>query len=139
VLEKKWRIVKEQDIKKTYFSRFKSSTLYSQIYLRKTNIQNFQLLVVVSKKVFKKANKRNRVRRKIEAVFEDLKHKNRLPSGTSCIVQVKNKEVLLQDKNQIEQDILPKISDLFKKTLLPISTNKYKSQKNNSPKPNLPK
>ncbi len=116
MLPKKWRLVKDQEIKKTYFTKFQAKSKFSQIYFRKTTNLNFQLLVVVSKKIYKKANKRNRIRRKIESIFEDLKFQNRLPPRSACIVQVKNKEILFQSQEEIKEDVIPEISKLYSKS-----------------------
>ena len=116
MLPKKWRLVKDQDIKKTYFTKFQAKSKFSQIYYRKTNNLNFQLLVVVSKKIYKKANKRNRIRRKIESIFESLKFENRLPPRSACIIQVKNKDILFHNQEEIKQDIIPEVSGLYTKS-----------------------
>jgi ribonuclease P protein component len=121
VLPKQWRLIKDQEIKQTYFTKFRAKSDFTQLYLRKTVHPNFQLLVVVSKKIYKKANKRNRIRRKIESVFENLKFQNRLPPHSACIVQVKDKQILFQSPEQIKQDILPDISKLYHKSI----TNKH--------------
>ncbi len=122
MLPKLWRLIKEKDIKDTYYSKLRSNSKYSQIYLKKSKLTNFELLVVVSKKIYKKANKRNRIKRKIYAIFEELKTQDRLPSSVACIIQVKNKNILFQQKEEIKTDILPNVSILYKKLITKVHT-----------------
>ncbi|MEM1311929.1 MAG: ribonuclease P protein component [Patescibacteria group bacterium] len=115
MLQKGWRLVKDKEIKKAYSTRLRARTDFTNLYLSKTLKPNFQLLVVVSKKIYKKANKRNRIKRKIESVFEKLKFEGRLPAGIACIVQVRDKQILLQSPIQINKSIMPSISKLYNK------------------------
>jgi ribonuclease P protein component len=97
--------------------------------LNRSNQPEFQLLIVVSKKIFKKANKRNRLRRKISAVFEDLLAKNRLPPYTTCVVQVIKKDLLLAKPDEIQTEIIPEISKLY----LQMTQAKQKNPTKNQP------
>jgi ribonuclease P protein component len=73
----------------------------------------FKLLVVVGKKLYKKANKRNRIRRKVVALFETLYSESRLPPYINCIIMVQHKDILYQTKKDLEMEILPKIKQLY--------------------------
>lgn len=115
MLPKNWRIVKDKEIKQVYFSKYKIKTQYALINLKHTTTPNFQLLVVVSKKIYKKANKRNRIKRKIHAIFSDLKNNSRLPTNLACIIQIKNKDIIFQVEDNIRKDILPAISSTYQK------------------------
>lgn len=115
MLPKSWRLVHQVEIKQAYFTKFRSTTKHTQIYLKATEINNFQVLVIISKKIFKKANLRNRLRRRIIAIFEKLKTESRLPTNISCIIQVKNKNLLYQTSENIKIEILNSVSDLFQK------------------------
>lgn len=117
MLPKSSRLVKDYEIKKAYFSKFRTKTELFQFYIRKTEKPEFQLLVVISKKVLKKANRRNRLRRKIQAIFEVLKSSNRLPLGIGCIIQVKSELGLKLKSEDLKQAILPKVTELYQKTL----------------------
>lgn len=117
MLPKKSRLVKDYEIKKAYFSKYRIKTDLFQIYIRKTENPDFQLLVVISKKVLKKATKRNRLRRKIQAIFEFLKFSKRLPTKISCIIQVKSEASLKLKPEDLKQAILPEITTLYQKTL----------------------
>lgn len=114
MLAKKNRLVREKEIKKVFKTRFRDQTKFSQILLAH-NDSDFKLLIVVSKKIFKKAYKRFRIRRKISAIFEELKFKNQLPFGVTCVVRVTNKDILYMKKDEIFEDIIPKVIDLYKK------------------------
>ncbi len=113
MLPKDYRLRTDEDIKQAYKTSTKINTKHSLIYLRKTKTSFFQLLIIVSKKIFKKANKRNRIKRKIIAIFEKLKFSNRLPPYLSCIIQVKNKNIILQTQIDIENELIPKIKDEY--------------------------
>jgi ribonuclease P protein component len=115
VLPKQYRLSSDSEIKKAYKTRFQAKTNFAKLYLSKTERQEFKLLVIISKKIYKKANKRNRCKRKIYAIFESLHYTHRLPPATSCIIQITNKEILNSTLEQIREDILPQISQLYKK------------------------
>lgn len=112
VLAKKHRIKKEAEIKKAFFSKFQKTTNFARIILRRSP-ENFKLIVTVSKKVFKPAVKRNRVRRKILAIFEEQKAKNQLPNNTIIAIQVTNKSALYTRKTDLQNTILPIVSELY--------------------------
>ena len=115
MLPKKNRLVKEKEIKMAFRTRFRKSSRYVNLLMSKNETEEFQLLVVVSKKIFKKANKRFRIKRRLAGIFNELKFDGKLPSGISCIVQVKNKEILFQDESVLKDDILPPFFELVEK------------------------
>lgn len=115
MLPKQNRLSKDLEIKKAYRTRFCSQSKYFKIYLKKTENPNFQLLVVVSKKIFKKANKRNRVKRKIYAIFDRMLAGHHLPGNTSCIVQVIDQQAIQQRQDQLKTELTNILSSLYLK------------------------
>jgi ribonuclease P protein component len=116
-LAKQCRIVHDKDIKQTYLTRYKSRNSLFQTYLRVSDEQQFKLLVVVSKKVHKKANLRNRVRRRISAIFEKLNNSNRLPKNVSAIIQIKSPLLLLLSHDLLHEQVTSEVSKLYIQTL----------------------
>jgi ribonuclease P protein component len=115
VLPKKSRLVRHKEIQKTYHTKFKKNTNFSRIFLRKTD-SPFKLLIVVSSKINKKANKRNRIKRKINAIFEKMNRERKLPSNVNCIIQVTSKEILFLNQEKIKKDIIENLQDLYFKS-----------------------
>jgi ribonuclease P protein component len=96
MLKKENRLVKKVEIdgilkakKKVYFKNI-------QIKLAKNNVSKFRSLVVVSKKISKRAVKRNRIRRIFNSFFVKLQGDGRLPSGIDVMILIKNKDILVE-------------------------------------------
>jgi ribonuclease P protein component len=69
-------------------------------------------LVVISKKIFKKANKRNKLRRRIKAVL--IKHQDIVFKTNNIVcIQVFSKELLLIEYSELEKKLL----DIFYKII----------------------
>lgn len=74
MLAKNNRIVKDKDIKTVLrFNKRFSNVEGLNIMVNFAQLQDFKLLVTISKKIHKKANKRNLLRRRIHAIFEQIK------------------------------------------------------------------
>ena len=106
MLPKSYRIVKQKDVDEAFKTKIRYNTKFLFISFKKTQISNFQVLIIVSKKIHKKANRRNKIRHRLSAILEDLKYKERLPSNIACIVQVKNKEILTVGFDVIKEDFI---------------------------------
>lgn len=119
MLAKVHRLSQDRDIQQAFRTKHRAQTDSTRIWLSRNDKSEFQLLIIVSKKVFKKANKRNRLRRKISAIFEDLLAKNRLPPYTTCIVQVIKKDLIFKKPEEIQSEIVPTISKLYLKSTQP--------------------
>lgn len=74
---------------------------------------NFRLLAVISKKISKKAHRRNKVKRQVHAVFEQLKSTQNLPAHISLVVQATNKKVLEADFQEVKRDLLDGVAKLY--------------------------
>lgn len=115
MLPKKNRIKLEKEIKSTYRAKFRDKKQLFQTYLTESDDSNFKLLVVISKKVLRRANKRNRLRRKVQSIFSKLDYQKRLPNNLNCIIQVKDAKLLELNLTEIENQILPAVRYLFQK------------------------
>ncbi len=124
MLAKTNRLSKDKQIQQAFRTKHRAQTQNARILLSQNQETKFQLLIVISKKVFKKANKRNRLRRKISAIFEDLLAKNRLPPYITCIVQVLKKDLLTKNHNEIYEELIPQISKLHSKIITETQTKK---------------
>jgi len=129
VLPKKNRLVKEIDIQKAFRTKFQLYDEYFGYRLSSNPFNRFRLLVVVGKKIYKKANKRNLVRRRIHSIFEDLYAKNQLPPSTNLIIHVKSKQVIDLDYIQLKNNILSKTNKLYQKSLQRSTPRRHKMPK----------
>jgi ribonuclease P protein component len=117
VLPKSFRLKEQEEIKTVLRSKTSTKTSHLLIKLLKSDLPNFRITIIISKKIFKRANKRNRIRRKVIALFQELKYNDRLPPFTSCIIQVQNKNVISQTVAQLQTEIIPEMSTLYSKLL----------------------
>lgn len=74
----------------------------------------FRVLCIVSKKIHKKANQRNKIRRRFIAIFQDLDFQNRLPPNLDLTIIIRTKEILTA-KFEDYQKIVPKVAQFYKK------------------------
>lgn len=111
MLAKENRIVKDRDVKKVLKGGVRKEGKFAKFVCFETT--KFGLLIIVPKKVYKKANKRNRVRRRISGIFESLKFQGKLPNNFLCVVNVKNKDIINQKKEVLEADVLSNLAELY--------------------------
>ncbi len=113
MLPKSNRLSKEKEILQAFRTKFRTNTQNTKILLSFEPNTKFKLLVIISKKVFKKANKRARLKRKIFAIFAKLYQQNRIPPNFICVIQVTNKNLLYKKLNDIYDELIPAMSRLF--------------------------
>jgi len=92
------RIAKNLEIKKAIRTNFYIKNEYFIISARKNNLNISRLLIIVSKKVYKKANLRNKIKRRLFHVFSDFvktSYKNSLRGNFDFVIRVTSKEILL--------------------------------------------
>ncbi len=107
------RIRLEKEIKSAYRTKYRDSNKLFQTCLSPSTNTEFKLLVVISKKVLRRSNRRNRLRRKIHAIFSNLQFQDRLPNSLNCVIQVKDPKFLKLDLTEMENQILPTVRKLF--------------------------
>jgi ribonuclease P protein component len=117
VLPSEYRIKNQDEIRAVFRSKFSTKTQNTLIKIQKSDKLNFNIVVVVSKKIFKKANKRNRIRRKINAIFETLKTRDRLPPSLNLVIQVLNKNIIHLKQPDLESELIPNIGAIYKKMI----------------------
>jgi ribonuclease P protein component len=117
VLPKNFRLKEQDEIKTVLRSKTSAKTQHLLIKLLKSDLPNFRITIIISKKIFKRANKRNRIRRKVIALFQELKYNDRLPPFTSCIIQIQNKNVITKSITELKSEIIPEMSTLYTKML----------------------
>jgi len=105
MLPKNYRIQKKNEISSLLQSKRRLSSTNFGLGFSSTLLPNFRLLVVVSKKISKKAVVRNLIRRRIQSVFASLKSKDRLPSGLDCSIIVRRSEIQKLDYDQLLLEI----------------------------------
>ena len=95
MLPKKHRLVKQSDISKTLKSRhrafFDGINLIARDHKVTSYRPGFRGLIVISKKIHKRAVIRNSLRRQFNAIFEGLHASDKLPCNLDCIIILKDK------------------------------------------------
>ena len=95
MLAKANRIVHQKQIKLVYSSKYKTRNQYWTLISRKIKDQlQFKLLVVISKKISKQANNRNKIRRRIHSIVHQLNSKNPFDNSLSIIIQLQNSSII---------------------------------------------
>jgi len=117
VLAKHNRLVTDNEIKSALSTKHKKFTTEFSYKISSSNDEGFRLLVIVPKKVYKKANKRNLVKRRIISIFEDLKFNNQLPSNVNLIIQVISKDIINLDYIELKDNILSSVINLYQRFL----------------------
>jgi ribonuclease P protein component len=117
MLPKHMRLVHKREISQALRAKFKQTTSFCKITLSKIPDDTFKLLVIISKKVSKRAVQRNRMRRRIAAIFQSLKQKQRLPAYLACVIQVTHKDLLHQPQGELDLTITKEVSILFKRLI----------------------
>ncbi|MBC7471676.1 MAG: ribonuclease P protein component [candidate division SR1 bacterium] len=119
MLPKDFRLKNQEDIRSVLRSKVSAKTEHTLIKIQISDLPIFRIAIIISKKIFKRANKRNRIRRKVMALFEQLKYNDRLPPYISCVIQIQNKNIIVQDNIQLHSQIVAKIGLLYIKMLKP--------------------
>jgi ribonuclease P protein component len=115
VLAREYRLKVQDEIRVVLRSKTSVKTPHTLIKLLKSELPTFRIAIIISKKIFKRANKRNRIRRKIIALFEHLKCNDRLPPYTSCIIQVQSKLIITKSNEELQSEIIPEMGILYTK------------------------
>jgi ribonuclease P protein component len=116
-LPKEYRIVKDKDIQATLKSPIAANSKYFRLKTRLKTEGNFRLLVVVSKKIHKKACYRNLIKRRVVSIFENLKSKNLLNLNLDLVILTNNKTVLEAKFVDIFTDLMPAYNYLISKRI----------------------
>jgi ribonuclease P protein component len=117
VLPTDFRLKNQEDIRSVLRSKISAKTAHTLIKIQKSDLPTFRIVIIISKKIFKRANKRNRIRRKVIALFEQLKYNDRLPPFTSCVIQIQNKNIITKTIDELQSEIIPEMSTLYTKML----------------------
>lgn len=115
MLSKKNRVVKRRDIQKILNTSCVKNTKYFRLQLLPA--QDFRLLIVVSKKISKRANKRNKLRRKISACIENLNIQKKLPNNCWVFIRPIHKEALELPFTYIKEQIILNLGELYSKNM----------------------
>jgi ribonuclease P protein component len=98
MIKKKFKL-KGEDIKKFFLNNFKKINYREiTIYYQKNNLNYPRFAVFVSPKVFKKAVLRNKIKRRIYAIINELLKENRIKPCDFFIV-IKDKKDFQEFKN----------------------------------------
>lgn len=104
MLAKLKRIQKKQEISRLFKARLCVYTESFNLKVGKGKPEfGSRLLVVVSKKLFKRANKRNRLKRRLMHIFEEIFLKD--PGSYDFFLVVKNKELIKFSHTNLETEL----------------------------------
>ncbi len=112
MLPKAYRIVHSKEILQSLRARHQSKTKYFYIKITPSQ-EHFKLLVIVSKKISKRSVVRNKLRRRVHAVFEHMKSEGKLPHNVNMIVQVYSKDLIPANHYEMEKDLLDGVAKLY--------------------------
>lgn len=127
MLPKVHRLSQDKQIQQAFRTKYRYQTENFRIFVSPTQNLEFKLLIIIPKKIFKRANKRNRLRRKVSAVFENLLLNKRLPPQTTCILQITKQNALYKNIKEIQDEVIPQVSNLYIKTINQTHTFKTKN------------
>ena len=100
------RLTEEKDIMFSLRSRFSQTDKFFKLVLSRSKIKEPRICVIVGKKIFKKANKRHRVKRKTLAVLKKLLDSKQFKLYYfNCVIQCLNKASLHQNFENLESEI----------------------------------
>jgi ribonuclease P protein component len=108
MLPKKNRLVNQKNINYVLKSRDRAFFGGIQVIFAKNNDNVFRNLIVISKKINKKAVIRNYIRRQFNAIFEELKFKGLLNNGIDCLILTKEKTLKDERITEVYKDFLTK-------------------------------
>jgi ribonuclease P protein component len=73
----------------------------------------FRFLVVVSKKISKRSNVRNLIKRRTHAIFEKRFRDKSIPSGITIVVLTHNKKIIDTPFLNMEKELLDGVENLY--------------------------
>jgi ribonuclease P protein component len=97
MLPKENRLVKQNEIKKVLSTKVRFYKDSISVLARVTSENHFQLLIIVSKKIHKRAYVRNKIRRRLQALFETMRYHDRLSRNVALIILIKDKKILQEN------------------------------------------
>ena len=130
----KHRLTEEKEIIFSLRSRYFQNSKFFKLVLSRSKVKDFRFCFIISKKIFKKANKRNRIRRRVKAIIKNTLDSNQFKlQYFNCVVQCFNKEGIKFDSKELESEILNLMRLALDKTKNNISKGKTNSTKPNNP------
>ncbi len=126
MLPKTHRLTEEKEILFSLRSRFSQNSRYFKLVLSRSKVKDFRFCCIVGKKIYKKANKRHRVKRRVLGITAKILDSKQFKLNYfNCVVQCLNKEAIRQDVLELETQI----NFLFKAALDKAYANKPKTIK----------
>ena len=114
------RISAEKEIKQAQFTKFRHKTPFVNLSLKFVGVNNrFRVLVIISKKISKKANQRNKIRRRIHHILEAYFKAENFQIATNWIIQVHNKQILNLKYTELSLDLTSGLDKLKKQYIKP--------------------
>jgi ribonuclease P protein component len=115
VLPRQNRLLTEKQIFNVFKTKSKNYLDNFTIFLKKNSSKNFRLLVLVSKKVHKKAVQRNKIKRRIVSIFDSKIYKSPKLIGLDCVIQVKKQEIKKMKFLDLKEKVLFNLKNLVVK------------------------
>jgi ribonuclease P protein component len=136
MLSQNHRLAEEKEILYSLRSRFSQNDKFFKLVLSRSKIKDFRFCCIVGKKIYKKANKRHRLKRRVLGIIKKILDSKQFKLHYfNCVIQCLNKEAI--KINSIEFEL--EIENLLKLALVKAHSNKPKpsSIANNSPAKNI--
>jgi ribonuclease P protein component len=130
VLPKSKRLVTSREILDAMKTKHQLRTNYFHIRIKKRE-EGFGFISIISKKISKRANKRNLLKRKSHAVISELLHKKELPHGISVVAQVTQKSALEANYAELKIDLLDGLGKLYFKYIQCKDQSSYNNKNHN--------
>jgi ribonuclease P protein component len=94
----------DRNIRKVLSSKKKNREIGLTVGFSNLDKDHNTYLIIISKKIYKKANKRNKLRRRIKAIL--INHQELYKNYNSILVQVKDKSLLYITYQELEKNLL---------------------------------
>ena len=123
MLSQNHRLTEEKEILYSLRSRFSQNDKYFKLVLSRSKVKDSRFCCIVGKKIFKKANKRHRMKRRVMGIVKKLLDSKQFKLHYfNCVIQCQNKEAIRIDSAKLVLEI----ENLLKSSLEKAYSNKQK-------------
>ena len=106
------RLVTSSEILDAMKTKYQSRTKFYHVRI-KHRVSGFGFVAIISKKISKRANKRNLLKRRTHAMFSQLLANNELPNGVSIVAQITQKSAMDASYEELKVDLLDGLGKLY--------------------------
>ena len=111
MLSSNHRLTEEKEILYSLRSRFSQNDKFFKLVLSRSKVKDFRFCCIVGKKVYKKANKRHRLKRRILAIINKILDSKQFKLlYFNCVIQCLSKDAIRINSFDLELQVLKLIS-----------------------------